>query len=379
MKIRLRYAVVVSALALLAACGKKEEAVSTAPAAPAVPAEEKVLNVYNWTNYIGETTIADFEKETGIKVRYDNYDSNETLEAKLLTGSSDYDVVVPTANFLERQIKAGVYQKLDKTKLTNLGNMDPDIMKRLQLHDPGNEHAVDYMWGMTGIGYNATKVKKLLPNAPTDSWRLVFDPAIAKALKPCGIAILDSASEMTYMTLAYLGKDPNSQNPEDLKLVEAALMKIRPFVKYVDSSRYIDDLAAGEICVAVGYNGDILQARATAIESKSGADIKFVAPKEGTIIWFDTLAIPKAAPHPNNAHLFIDYMMRPESIAAVSDLKKYANGNTAATSHVAEAVRNDPGIYPPAEVRARLFPNLASSDEFTRLQTGLWRKFTQGQ
>jgi putrescine transport system substrate-binding protein len=368
--------VVVSTLALLAACGKKEEAARTAPAAPA---EEKVLNIYNWTNYIGETTIADFEKETGIKVRYDTYDSNETLEAKLLTGSSDYDVVVPTANFLERQIKAGVYQKLDKTKLTNIGNMDPDIMKRLQLHDPGNEHAVDYMWGMTGIGYNEAKVKKLLPNAPTDSWRLVFDPAVAKVLKHCGIAILDSASEMTYMTLAYLGKDPNSQNPEDLKLVEAALMKIRPFVKYVDSSRYIDDLAAGEICVAVGYNGDILQARATAVESKTGADIKFVAPKEGTIIWFDTLAIPKAAPHPNNAHLFIDYMMRPESIAAVSDLKKYANGNTAATSHVAEAVRNDPGIYPPTEVRARLFPNLASSDEFTRLQTGLWRKFTQGQ
>jgi putrescine transport system substrate-binding protein len=376
MKIRLRYAVVVSTLALLAACGKKEEAASTAPA---VPAEEKVLNVYNWTNYIGETTVADFEKETGIKVRYDTFDSNETLEAKLLTGSSDYDVVVPTANFLERQIKAGVYQKLDKTKLTNIGNMDPDIMKRLQLHDPGNEHAVDYMWGMTGIGYNEAKVKKILPNAPTDSWRLVFDPTVAKALKSCGIAILDSASEMTYMTLAYLGKDPNSQNPEDLKLVEAALMKIRPFVKYVDSSRYIDDLAAGEICVAVGYNGDILQARATAVESKSGADIKFVAPKEGTIIWFDTLAIPKGAPHPNNAHLFIDYMMRPESIAAVSDLKKYANGNSAATSHVSEEVRNDPGIYPPTEVRARLFPNLASSDEFTRMQTSLWRKFTQGQ
>jgi putrescine transport system substrate-binding protein len=375
-RLQIRSVAIAAALVLLSACGKKDESVNTTAARGG---EEKVLNVYNWTNYIGEHTIADFEKETGIKVRYDTYDSNETLEAKLLTGSSDYDVVFPTANFLERQIKAGVYQKFDKSKLTNLGNMDPDIMQRMQLHDPGNEHAVNYMWGMTGIGYNAAKIDKLVPGAPTDSWRLLFDPAVAAKLKSCGIAVLDSASEMTYMTLAYLGKDPNSQNADDLKSVEAALMKIRPYVRYVDSSRYIDDLASGEICVAVGYNGDILQARAKAIESKSGAEIKFSAPKEGTIIWFDTMAIPKAAPHVDNAHLFINFMMRPDSVAAVTNFKMYANGNSAATPHVDAAVRNDPDVYPPPDVRARLFPNLASSEELTRLQTALWRKFTQGQ
>jgi len=364
-------------LILLSACGKKDTAASSSAANE--DGEEKVLNVYNWTNYIGEHTIADFEKETGIKVHYDTYDSNETLEAKLLTGSSDYDVVFPTANFLERQIKAGVYRKLDKPKLSHIGNLDADILQRMQLHDPGNEHAVDYMWGMTGVGYDAVKVKKLLPDAPIDSWALVFDPAVVAKLKSCGIAVLDSASEMTYLTLAYLGKNPNSQNPEDLKEVETTLMKIRPAIRYVDSSRYIDDLASGEICVAVGYNGDILQARAKAREAKSGADIKFSAPKEGTIMWFDTMAIPKAASHPNNAHLFINFILRPESVAAVSNFKLYANGNAAATALVDAAVRSDPDIYPPATVKARLFPNLASSEEFTRLQTTLWRRFTQGQ
>jgi putrescine transport system substrate-binding protein len=365
-----------SVVTLLAACGKKEEAVVT-PAAP--PAEAKELNIYIWSDYLPDEAVAAFSKETGIKVRVDNYDSNETLEAKLLTGSSGYDLVVPTSNFLEKQIKANVYRKLDKSKLTNLGNMDADIVQRLSLHDPGNEHAVNYMWGTTGIGYNVEKVKKAMPNAPVDSWNMVFDPAIAKNFKSCGIAVLDSPSEMTDMVLAYLGKDPNSQSPEDLKLVEETLMKIRPFVKYIHSSQYIADLASGEICIAVGYNGDILQARERAKENNTGVEVKYTIPKEGTIIWFDSMAIPADAPHPTNAHLFIDYMMRPDVIAKVSDAVQYANGNQAATALVSEEVRNDAGVYPPAEVKAKLFPNLADTDEFTRLQTRTWTRFSTGQ
>ena len=373
-----KHSVVLAAavLTLLGACAKKEEA---APAAAAPVAEEKVVNVYNWSDYIGENTIANFEKETGIKVRYDNYDSNETLEAKLLTGSSGYDVVVPSAPFLEKQIKAGVYRKLDKAQLTNMGNMDPDIAQRLQLHDPNNDHAVNYMWGTTGVGYNAAKIKKLMPNAPVDSWRMVFDPAVVKNFKSCGVTVLDSPSEMNDMVLAYLGKDPNSQNPDDLKLVEETLLKIRPYIKYIHSSQYIADLASGEICIAVGYNGDILQARSRAEENKTGVDVQYSIPKEGTIIWFDSMAIPADAPHPNNAHTFINYMMRPEVIAEVSGATNYANGNLAATPMVVEGVRTDPGVYPSAEVKAKLFPNLSDTDEFTRLQTRVWTKFSTGQ
>ena len=384
----------------LSGCGKKEEAApqasvsapatarpaiaapeaAAAPATPVpAPTEEKVLNVYNWSDYIAEETIASFEKQTGIRVRYDVYDSNETLEGKLLAGNSGYDIVVPSAPFLEKQIKAGVYQPLDKAKLPNLKNMNPDIMQRLALHDPGNAHAVNYMWGTTGIGYNIDKVKQAMPNAPLDSWHLVFDPAIVKNFKSCGVSVLDSASEMTAMVLAYLGKDSNSQNPDDLKLVEDTLLKIRPYIKYIHSSQYIADLASGETCIAVGYSGDILQARDRAKEAQTGARIAYSVPKEGTIIWFDSMAIPKDAPHPGNAHLFLDYMMRPEVIAAVSDATNYANGNAAATALVKASVRNDPGIYPPAEVKAKLFPNLANTEEFARLVNRTWTRFSTGK
>jgi putrescine transport system substrate-binding protein len=217
-----------------------------------------------------------------------------------------------------------------------------------------------------------------MPNAPVDSWRMVFDPAVVKNFKSCGVTVLDSPSEMNDMVLAYLGKDPNSQNPEDLKLVEATLMKIRPYIKYIHSSQYIADLASGEICIAVGYNGDILQARSRAEENKTGVEVKYSIPKEGTIIWFDSMAIPADAPHPNNAHTFINYMMRPEVIAEVSGATNYANGNLAATPMVVEGVRTDPGVYPPAEVKAKLFPNLSDTDEFTRLQTRVWTKFSTG-
>jgi putrescine transport system substrate-binding protein len=369
----------------LTACGKGDKAkeAETAPAAtasaPAANSEEKVLNVYNWSDYIAEDTVANFEKETGIKVNYDMYDSNEVLETKLLAGNSGYDVVVPSASFLERQIKAGVFRKLDKAQLPNLKNMDPEIMQRVALHDPGNEHAVDYMWGTSGIGYNADKLQKVLPNAPVDTWALIFDPKNAAKLKSCGLTLLDDPGEITAVVLNYLGKDPNSQSADDLAAAEKTLMAIRPFVRYIHSSQYIGDLANGEVCVSVGYSGDILQARTRAEEAKKGVTIKYSVPKEGTIIWFDMLAIPADAPHPNNAHLFINYIMEPQVTAAISNAMSYANGNAAALQFVDDAVKNDPGVYPPAEVKAKLFPDLAKTAEYTRLLNRTWTRFKTGK
>ena len=361
----------------LGACGKKEETPAAAGNQPA--GEEKVLNLYIWNDYLAEDTIANFEKETGIKVSVSNYGSNEELDAKLAPGSSGYDIVVPSASTYERQIKSGYYQKLDKSKLPNLKNMEPEIQQRLALQDPNNDYAVLHMWGTTGIGYNEAKIKAANANAPLDSWHLVFDPAVAKSFQKCVIAVLDSATEMFSMVLSYLGKDPNSQNPEDLNAAGEAMMKFRPFLKYIDTQRMITDLANGEICLAVGYNGDILQARDRAEENKTGQQVSYVIPKEGSIIWFDSYLIPKDAPHPGNAHTFINYMLRPEVIGAVSNFTNYANGNAQALQFVDEGVKSDPGVYPPTEVRAKLSPDLTDTDETTRLMTRLWTKFMTGQ
>ncbi len=364
----------------LAACGQGEKAKEGEQAgeAPAA-AEEKVVNVYNWSDYIAEDTIANFEKQTGIKVNYDVYDGNETLETKLLAGNTGYDIVVPTAPFMERQIKAGVYQKLDKSKLLNLKNMDPDIMQRAALHDPGNEHSVVYMWGTTGIGYNRDKVAKALPNAPVDSWSLIYEPENASKLKGCGIAVLDSPSEIVATVLPYLGKDPNSQSPDDLAEVEAKLLKIRPYIRYIHSSQYINDLANGDICVAVGYSGDILQARDRAEEANNNVTVEYAVPKEGTIIWFDMMGIPSDAPHPNNAHVFINYVLEPEVTAAITNYVNYANANAASVPLIDESVRDDPGVYPPPEIKAKLFPDLSETEEYTRLLTRSWTRFQTGQ
>jgi putrescine transport system substrate-binding protein len=280
---------------------------------------------------------------------------------------------------MERQIKAGVFQRLDRSKLPNWTNLDPEILERVALHDPGNEHAVNHMWGTTGIGFNVGKVRAIDPNAPTDSWNLVFDPANAAKYKDCGISVLDAPSEILAAVLAWKGKDPNSQNPDDLKAAEEVLMSIRPYVRMIHSSNYIDALANGEICVAVGWSGDVLQARDRAAEVGQGVEIKFNVPKEGTIIWFDMYAVPADAPHPNNAHAFINFMMKPEIAAKNSNFVNYATGNAASIALVDEAVRNDPGVYPPPEVKAKLFPDLAESEEFTRLLNRTWTRFTTGQ
>ena len=368
--------VAMAVVAGVSACGKKEEAAPTA-AAPA--AEEKVLNVYNWSDYIAEETIPEFQAKSGIQVNYDVFDSNEVLETKLLAGRTGYDVVVPSASFLERQIKAGVFMKLDKSKLPNLANMDPEIMERVGKHDPGNEYAIPYLWGTTGIGYNPEKVKAALGVDTIDSWAMIFDPENAKKLQACGLTLLDAPGEVIDSALIFLGRDPNSEAPEDLAAAEELLMKIRPFVRYLHSSQYINDLANGEICVALGWSGDILQAQARGAEAAKPVEVAYAIPKEGAIMWFDMLAIPADAPHPNNAHEFINHLMEPAVIAAVSDYVAYANANAGSFELIDEAVRTDPSVYPTPEVKAKLYPHLAESQEYSRLSNRAWTRFRTGQ
>jgi len=369
---------------LLSACGGgKPTADQGAPAGAAgssAPAGSgQSLNLFIWSDYLAPTTLSDFEHQTGITVHAAYYDSNETLETKLLAGSSGYDVVVPTASYFERQIKAGVYLTLDKSKLPNLKNMDPQLMARVALHDADNAHGVIYMWGTNGIGYNPKMVSALMPDAPLDSWRLVFDPAVASKIAKCGISVLDSPAEMVRAVLNYLGKDPNSQQPEDVQAAEATLLKIRPYIRNINSSEYIEALANGDLCVAVGYNGDVLQARDRARDANKGIDIKYVVPKEGSIIWFDMLAIPKDAPHPEAAYAYLNYLMEPKVIADISNFKRFANANLASQPYVLESVKDDAGIYPPAQLREKLAVQLADSPEQTRVITRMWEKFKTGQ
>ncbi|MEQ8331757.1 polyamine ABC transporter substrate-binding protein [Nisaea sp.] len=342
-------------------------------------AEEKVLNVYNWSDYIAEDTIQKFEAETGIKVNYDVFDSNEIVEAKLLTGSTGYDVVVPTANFLERQIKAGVFRKLDPALLPNLKNMDPVISDRVALHDPGNQHAVTYMWGTTGFGYNVKAITERLGSMPTDTWALFFDPAVVSRLADCGVSLLDAPTDVMATALKYLGLDPNSESPDDLARAEELMATIRPHIRYFHSSQYIDDLANGETCLAMGYSGDILQAADRAAEAKQGVEVQYVIPKEGAVVWFDMLAIPADAPHPENAHAFIDFVMQPQIAADISNYVLYANANKASLPLVDEAVRNNPSVYPTDAIKQNLFPTLARSARYDRLLKRSWTKLKAGQ
>ena len=369
---------------LLCACGGGKSAGNSSPKDGATvsadaPGGGKVLNLFIWSDYLAPNTLSDFEKQTGIKVHVAYFDTNETLETKLLAGSSGYDIVVPTASYFERQIKAGVYLTLDKSKLPNLKNMDPQLMARVAMHDPGNDHGVIYTWGTNGIGFNEKMVKALMPDAPLDSWRLVFDPAVASKIAKCGISVLDSPAEMLRAVLNYLGRDPNSQKPEDLAVAEATLLKIRPYIRNINSSEYIEALANGDLCVAVGYNGDVLQARDRARDANKGIDISYMVPKEGSILWFDMLAIPKDAPDPDSAYAYMNYIMTPQVIADISDFKRYANANAAAQPLVLAAVRDDPAIYPTPELRQKLAVQLADSADQTRAITRVWQKFKTGQ
>jgi putrescine transport system substrate-binding protein len=338
----------------------------------------KVLNLYIWSDYLATDTVSNFEKQHGIKVHPAYYDTNETLETKLLAGNSGFDIVVPSASYFERQIKAGAYLTLDKSKLPNLKNMDPQLMARVTVNDPGNAHGVIYLWGSNGIGYNEKMVKALMPDAPLDSWRLVFDPEIAAKVAKCGISLLDSPAEMLRAVYSYMGKDPNSQSADDLAQAEAVLLKIRPYIRNFSSSEYIEALANGDLCISVAYNGDVMQARDRAREANKGIDIKYAVPKEGSILWFDMLAIPKDAPDLDSAYAFMNYMMTPQVIADVSNFKRYANANAASQPLVLPAVKDDPGIYPTPEQRQKLALQTADSPEQTRAITRVWQKFKTG-
>ncbi len=339
----------------------------------------KVVNVYNWSDYIDPAVIAAFEKEYGIHVNYDVYDSNYVLETRLLAGHTNYDVVVPSGPFLERQIAAGVYRKLDKSLLPNLKNVDPEIARATALYDPGNQYAVDYMWITSGPGYNVAKIEQRMADAPVDSWRMLYDPAVVAKFADCGVSMLDEPSEVVGTVLLYLGKDPNSEAPADLEAAEKALMAIRPYIRYVHSSRYINDLANGEICLALGWSGDVKMARDRARQAGKGIEIAYSIPKEGAIRNFDMLAIPADAPHPANAHLFINYLLRPEVAAQNSNLVEYANGVAGSLPLLRANVRGDPGIYPPPAVLARLVPERAKTEAFTRLLTRMWTRFKTGE
>ena len=397
----------VSAL-LLAACGeekKQEEQSSAQPAAeapapapapaPAQPAAEAntasaqpeaaagsggELNVYNWSDYIGETTVDDFQKKTGITVRYDVYDSNETLEAKLMAGNTGYDIVVPTGSFLGRQIKAGIYQKIDKSKLANYKYVDPLILEALKPFDPTNDYAVPYFWGTVGIGFNVDKVKERLgDNAPVDSLDLLFKPEYAEKLKDCGISMLDSPSDILPVALKYLGKDPHSKSEEDYKAVEQMLTAVRPNIKYFHSSQYINDLADGELCAVIGWSGDVFIAAARAEEAKNNVHLDYKIPKEGTLLWVDSLAIPKDAKNVDNALKFIDYLNDPQVAANGVNYVNYASPNTGALELVNPDVRNNPSIYPTDDVKKNLFADIPVDPDLDRLRTRTWTTVKTGQ
>jgi len=362
---------------LLVACGGK----SSGPAAvPGVDTDdERVLNVWNWSDYIEPSVIEQFEAETGIKVNYEVGDSNELLETKLLAGRTGYDVVVPSASFMARQIQAGIFQKLDKSKLTNYGNIDPAIHKNLAALDPGNEYSVNYMWGTSGIAYIPERINEAMPDAPVDSFAMFYDPDVIKNFQQCGVSILDAPSEVVGTVLIYLGRDANSEAPEDLKAAEEVLMKIRPYIRTIESSAYIDQLANGERCLVLGWSGDVFQARDRAEEAGKPFTVAYNIPKEGAVQFFDQLAIPADAAHVKNAHLFIDFLLRGDIAAKNTNYVAFANANTASYDLLDEEIRNNPSVYPPPEVAAKLVADTPESPEFTRELTRTWTRFKTGR
>ncbi len=355
-------------------------ALAAAVAAAPARAQDRVVNVYNWSDYINPQVLEQFTKQTGIKVVYDTFDANETLETKLLAGRSGYDVVVPTAYFLQRQIMAGIFQKFDKSKLPNLKNVWPEIAKRLADYDPGNDYGVNYMWGTTGIGYNVKAVHaRLGPEAKIDSWDVVFKPELIAKFKDCGVHMLDSADDILPAALHYLRLDPNSTKPDDLERAAALMAKIRSSVRKFHSSEYLNALASGEICLVVGWSGDIKQSKNRALEAKNGVEIGYAIPKEGAQMWFDNLAIPKDAPHPEAAYSFINFMLDPQVAAKNSNMIAYANGNLASQKFIDKNVLDDPGVYPDTATMAKLYTVKARGPRDQRLINRIWTRVKTGR
>jgi putrescine transport system substrate-binding protein len=352
----------------------------SALALSATLANAEELRIYNWSDYIAEDTIEKFEAATGIKVTYDVYDSNEVLEAKMLAGAAGYDLVVPTSDFMARQIEAGVYQKLDKSKLPNLKNMDADLMSGAAAYDAGNEHSVVYLWGTTGIGYNTGKVaERLGADYAGDSWDMVFNPETAAKLADCGISMLDAPSEMLPAALNYLGHNPNSADKGELQAAADLLKAARPHIRYFHSSQYINDLANGDTCVAVGWSGDMFQARDRAAEADNGVEIAYVIPKEGALQWFDMLTIPVDAPNPDAAHKFIDFIMDAQITADITNYVWYASANAAAMPLIDPEITGDPGIFPTDAAKTKLWGSKVQSPKYDRTITRHWTSVKTGQ
>ncbi|MFT6676211.1 MAG: putrescine transport system substrate-binding protein [Sulfitobacter sp.] len=345
----------------------------------AVSAMAEEVRVYNWSDYIDESLLEKFETETGIDLIYDVFDSNEVLETKMLAGGSGYDVVVPSGTFLQRQISAGAFQKLDMAKLPNSGNLWDVIEDRLKKYDANNEYAINYMWGTTGIGVNINKVKEVLgDDAPVGSLALIFDPANMEKLAGCGVHFLDAPAEMIPAALAYIGEDPDSQDADVIGKAEAVLTPIAPFVQKFHSSEYINALANGDICVAFGWSGDILQARDRAAEADNGVEIEYYAPAEGALMWFDNMAIPVDAPNPDGAHKFLNFILDAHNMAAASNYVYYANGNLASQEFLEEDVIGDVAIYPNADTLKNLYTTSPYGPKTQRLVTRMWTKIKSG-
>lgn len=360
-------AVLSAALATLPALGHGEDADSA-----------KTLRLYNWSDYIGEHTLADFEKQTGIKVVYDTFDSYETVQGKLLPGRSGYDLVALNAALVPPLLKAGVFQPLDKSKLPSWNNLDAEVLKHLDHYDPGVKYSAPYTWGSNGITYNIDKIKQRMPDAPIGSLAMLFDPKIVSKFADCGVTIIDSPTDVIPLALAYLKRDPNSALPEDLKAAQDLLQSIRPYIRKFDSTSYLNGLANGDQCMAMTWSGDYATAQARADEAGAKVKLGYFVPKEGSLIWFDDFYIPADAPHVENAHRFIEYMLQPKVAAGVADYIRYASSNAAATPLLAAEVRNDPAIYPDAETRARLFTQKVQNPKATRLITRTWNAVKTG-
>ena len=337
------------------------------------------VRVYNWSDYIDEDLLAKFEEETGIKLIYDVFDSNELLETKMLAGGSGYDVVVPTGTFLQRQITAGAFQKLDTAQLPNAVNLWDMVESRTEQYDPENAYSINYMWGTTGIGVNMGKVTEALgEDAPIDSLELVMNPDNMSKLADCGVHFLDAPAEMIPMALKYIGEDPNSHDPEVIAKAEEALLKVRPYIQKFHSSEYINALANGDICVAVGWSGDILQARDRAAEADNGVEVAYHAAKEGAQMWFDQMAIPVDAPNPKAAHTFLNFILDAHNMADASNYVYYANGNKASQEFLVEDVIGDPAIYPDDATLNNLFTTTPYPPKVQRVVTRSWTKVKSG-
>jgi putrescine transport system substrate-binding protein len=346
--------------------------------ATAAQAQEKVVKIYNWSDYIDESILTDFTAETGIKVVYDVYDSNDVLETKLLAGNTGYDLVVPTGNFLGRQIQAGVFQELDKSKIPNWKNLDTGLMAEAAKYDPGNRHAFIYMWGTTGVAYNVDKIKERMPDAPVDSWQLVFDPAVAEKFKDCGIMMLDSADDLIPIALNYIGEDPDTKDPKVIEKGAALLEKVRPFVRKFHSSENINALANGDICISVMYSGDAGIAATRAEEARNGVNIEYRIPKEGALLWFDMMAMPKDAPEPENAYTFMNYLLQPEVMAKSSNYVTYPNAVPASYALIDEEVKGDENLFPPEDLKQKLFVVTPYDQKVQRAVTRMWTRITTG-